>query len=270
MKINKRKLSLIGLTALLGLFFISILSVSIQSNIIEKEFSALRDYSKLFYHYDTHFKWEKRSHGIWRSYTYSTSNFYSYRISPIGKGFIAPEIAIVKHKYKNFPEDIWADFTAEGIFYYPTSDCNDKEWGKDRAYAVSFDKAYSIAELQEFFTFGKLNWLWLDTYGTGGENLEEYYIQNGNAANGAYGVICNEENRINNLQADALKFVEMINKYNTYAPSKTGNKLYDIKCSIKSEGDITIEDLRVIGCIFYPDDSQDEQMQNAEIFKVVK
>ncbi len=272
MRIKKRKRLLIrlALTVSLGLIFMCVLSVSIRSPKIERDFYAMNDYCKLFYHYNFDFNWEKHSYGLWNSYTYNTSNFYSYTISPVGKGFVGPAIAIVKHNYKNFPEDIWSDFTARGMLYYPTSDYNDKKWDYNRVYTVSFDKAYTVTQLQEQFKFGKINWLWLDTYGNGKGNQTEYYIQDGNATNGAYGVLCKIKNNKNDLKADAQNFVDMINKYDSKASSKTEKKLYDIKRAIKTEGNIKAEDLRIIGCIFYPYNSQDEEMQNAAIFKVIK
>ncbi|GEM_PF-2908844 len=267
---KKRTISYIGVAVFLGLIFICILSVSIRSNRIDKEFSALKDYSKLFHHKDFDFEWKKHSYGFWKSYTYNTSNFYTYRISPIGKGFIGPAVAIVKRDYKNFPEDIWSDFSCRGMFYYPTSNYYEKKWDGSRFYTISFDKAYTVSQLQEQFTYGSINWLWLDTYSDSKEGLKEYYIPDGNAINGAYGILCKVTNNGNNLQADAQEFVEMINKYDSQNSSKTGKKLYEIKHAIKPEGDIAIEDLKIIGCIFYPNDSQDKQMQNDGIFKVVK
>jgi len=235
---------------------------------VESELSALKDYSQLFYKHD--FDWKKLSFGLWNIYYFDNKNGNNLIVYPAGSSFTASLLSFSRLKLMDFPEDLWPEFKGMGKFYYPSNTDYNKNWDRALIHTVSFDKAYSIAQLQELFNYGKIYWLWLDTYNSGSGAPEEYYIQEGGAANGAYGILCDEESKGNALQTDAQKFVDLINKYNSNNLSKTGKKLYQIRHSIKTEEDITPEDLKIIGCIFYPQDNQDETMRNDPVFKVVQ
>ncbi len=269
MRNRKRKRNRIGLQIFLGVVLAGVLSVSIRSIKVENELSSLKDYSKLFCKHD--FDWKKHSFGLWNIYYFDNRNGNNFTVFPTGSYFTASLLSFSHIKLKNFPKDLWSEFKGMGTFYYPSDENNyNKNWDGALVHAVSFNKPYSISQIQGYFSYGKIKWLWLDTYGNRKENQAEYYIQDGNAANGAYGILCNEELKGNALQIDSWKFIDMINKYNSKNLSETGKKLYKIKHSIKAEGDIAITDLKIIGCIFYPNDNQDEQMRNDPIFKVVQ
>ncbi len=267
MRNNKRKKNRIGLPIFLVIVFVCTLTVTIRSIKVENELKALEDYSALFYKHD--FDWKKHSFGLWNVYYFDNRNKNNFTVFPTGSSYTASLFSFSHIKLENFPQDLWPEFDGMGKFYHPSGDNYSKSWDRARIHTVSFNKSYSVAQLQGQFKYGKIMWLWLDTYGGRG-NEREYYVQNGTAANGAYGIFCNEELNGNALQIEAWAFIEMINKYNAKNLTETGKKLYEIKHSIKAEGDIAIEDLKIIGCIFYPNDNQDEQMRNDPVFKVVQ
>lgn len=236
-----------------------IIWVDIQSIRVEKELDALCDYSVLCH--DNGFEWKKEECYI--SHNYYLDSYYKfpsfYVVGPFGGSYFDGFIVFSPSGYKEFPEDLIKTQYSPLKMYLPQSEYTNQDWSSS-CLMVSFDRAYSIAEVEEKLPVGEIIWLWLDSY-------EDNY-QGAITKYNIYGIpiqdsISDSKDEINNVLA-------VLNKYDENEKTKTGKMIYDIRKNIKGEGEVKAEDLQILGCVIWLSQSEMEEYKDSNMFKVVE
>lgn len=257
----KKKIAIVFIV-ILTIIIVWVSLVKLLSISVEKELNALQDYSKLCSSPD--FKWEKRNYIFFHEYRFESSTDEYYDVFPIGGFYVSNAVKFSSEEYKDFPEDLLKEQYSYGDFYLPQDDYNFKDWNSVGSVSISFDKGYSIEELKEKLYLGEIKWLWVDTYGDSLENtndaMSKYEI---------FGILISGQ--LENSDDMIQTFIDILNKYDSTDDSIIGQKIHSIKKNIKEKEDISIDDLRIIGCVSYLSETERlELMDNYTMIKVVK
>lgn len=232
---------------------ILLLSVRIQSWYVRKEFENIGDIAYLL---DTDFEWKENNYYIINCFG-SESNMwgYNYVVTPFGRFFArwiySPNMGYLQNKFElGFPRRVWYHMGDSGIFIHPQKKIKENEielYYSSQMQIKHFNRGCSLSEVENEFDFNTIEWLWVDTYEEMDTSKFEYFERNADLENCAYGISCSG---YNNLESAAEHFIDLLNKYNDEQYLKTGKYLNKVKTGIKKEGEITLDDLVVIGVEF--------------------
>lgn len=246
------------LAILVGIIVFANLLVNLLSKNTETEMKAIQDYSKLCSH--GYFKWEKKKHFLIHEYHIDSQHQVINIVTPLGCFFYNGFVNFSPGNYRRFPEDLLLDQYSDDNFYLPDSDYRYKDWHDYIWFNVSFDRAISLQEAKEKLGVGRVEWLWVDTYGENRDVKPTAYD--------TYGIRINRS--IEDSQSEIQEFLKIMNKYSKKEKTVTGRKIYDIRCNIKKEGELKEEDLKIIGCVIRLTEEERQAYQSEELFKVVK
>lgn len=234
---------------------ICLISVRIQSWYIRKEFEGLKDIAYLL---DCNFEWKEYNCYIVNGFGCEEVMGADYYIATPFGGFFWEWVGFSRldNKELGFPRSIWHDISNPNTFFYPTKAIELEEVEqKDRHYILnysvnrerSFNKRCSLSEVEREFDFDTIKYLWVDTYGETDISQFEYFEGFANSENCAYVIPCQG---YHSFELAAEYFVDVLNKYKDKQYLKTGKYLHKVKTGIKKEGEITLDDLVIIGAEF--------------------
>lgn len=263
MEAIKKKKGKRRLIILFSVCIILLLSVRIQSWYVRKEFENIEDIAYLL---DADFEWEENNYYIISSFG-SDRNMrgYNYVVTPIGRFFVrqiySPNMGYLQNKFElGFPRRIWYHMGDGGIFVHPTQQKNELELDYTSRMRIKyFNRGCSLSEVENEFDFNTIEWLWVDTYGETDIRQFEYFERRAELENCAYGISCDG---YDNLESAAEHFVDVLNKYEDKNYSAVEQYLHKIKIGIKEEGEITLDDLTIIGGVFYNDFNKEASIIN--------
>ena len=181
-----------------------------------------------------------------------------------------------KYNFYNFPEDIMDYVRSSDEFYHPKNSKvprNDLEDSKEiskinqldqyHKLSISFDKDYSFDEAKELLKGQEgVIWLWVDTYKDKDISKKEQFLVgechewvgwhkqrviNPSEAQ-VFGIkMIDEQN--NPIDKPEEVFIDILNKYKNPKENKVVEKIYEVKQSIKKDGPVKKEDIRILGCV---------------------
>lgn len=256
---NKKKLWVLGkfLIILSIIYIIATVSVKLQSTFVKKEF---KDFEKIAYLIDYDFRWKEKDYNIINFFESKDTMWgYNYVVTPLVKFYARwPYSPGIQYKLEmGYPERTLNDIFNVAVFIYPTNELNKKNKKRSAEQEISFDKGYSLSEVEEEFGFDSMIWLWVDTYGNTDSNQFEYFTRRASLDNCAYGIPCSG---YDSLESAAEAFVAILNEYQDKKKSATEKYLYKIKIGIKEEGELTIDDLVIIGGVFNDNFNEESSM----------
>jgi len=199
-----------------------------------------------------------------------------------------------KYNFYNFPEDIMDYVRSSDEFYHPKNSKvprNDLEDSKEiskinqldqyHKLSISFDKDYSIDEVQELLKGQEgVIWLWVDTYkdkdiskkeqflaGEYREGFGKYKRRETNPSIAqVFGIkMIDEENK--SIDKPEEVFIDILNKFNNPEDNKVAEKIYEVKQSIKKEGTVKKEDIRILGCVVMCDKNNLWKLNNKSFIR---
>lgn len=232
-----------------------LLSVRIQSWYVRKEFEGLKDIAYLL---DCDFEWKEYNCYIINGFgCEEVMGADYYVVTPVG-GFFWEWVGFSRldNKELGFPRSIWYDISYPNTFVYPTKEIkleeiepNDRDriLNYSRNRERSFNKRCSLSEVEREFDFDTIRCLWVDTYGETDISQFEYFKGSADAENCAYVIPCQG---YHSFQSAAEHFCDVLNKYKDKQYLKTGKYLHKVKTGIKKEGEITLDNLVIIGAGF--------------------
>jgi len=184
-----------------------------------------------------------------------------------------------KYNFYNFPEEIMDYVCSNDEFYHPKNSkilyndlkdskesLNTYKWDQYKQLSISFDKDYSIDEAKELLKEQEgVIWLWVDTYKdkdiskkvqfltgechewVGLAGKEKRRVIDPSIAQ-VFGIkMIDEENKP--IDKPEEVFIDILNKNNNPEGNKVVEKIYEVKQSIKKEGTVKKEDIRILGCV---------------------
>lgn len=244
-KKNKKRLIIF-----FSMCIICLISVRIQSWYIRKEFEGLKDIAYLL---DCNFEWKEYHCYIVNGFGCEDVMGADYYIATPFGGFFWEWIGFrrLDNKELGFPRGIWKGIHNGDRFFYPTKAIELKPEDRYILNAmtgeISFNKRCSLSEVEREFDFDTIKYLWVDTYGETDISQFEYFEGFADSENCAYVIPCQG---YHSFESAAEHFVDVLNKYKDKQYLKTGKYLHKVKTGIKREGEITLDDLVIIGAKF--------------------
>lgn len=242
-----------------SVFIICLISVRIQSLYVRKEFEGLKDIAYLLnqdFEYKEYNLLILDGFGFGKVTHYDNDNYEDvyneyddyYVVTPFGR-FFWEWIGFnhLSNEELGFPRRIWNDIHSVGIFFYPTKEIELQPEDRNlTSYerSLSFNKRCSVSEVEKELDFDTIEYLWVDTYGETDISQFEYFTGAADKENCAYAIPCRG---YNSFYSAAEHFVDVLNKYKDKQYLKTGKYLHKVKTGIKKQGEITVDDLVIIG-----------------------
>lgn len=261
-----KKKRLIIILAILAIVIIAdIVTIKIKAKKVEQELRDTQIYMSLVPGYDSGLSWTRKFWLINEEFKINNGLDLNYVVGPFRKRY---RRSLVEFNFEGvlqrFPENLWLDGNQNARLYYPgvKSDRTDepfKIW-----LAVSFDRPYSIEEINQMEILDQADWFWVDTYQTLSKHCE-FYRPVLKEEYSAYGI----QSRISSLKENVVSWIDTINHYGEDTTTVSGKELQKIKNGITSNDEIKLSDIKIIGCRFRYSGYESDIINNNSIFNCV-
>lgn len=261
----KRKRLITTVIVLLLILLINVVMIKIRAVKVEQELIDTRFYMSLVPDYDSELTWSRKFYLVQEEFRIDNGRHITYAVRPFNSQYQKQLIAINSTGIlREFPNSLWADETNDAKLYYPDLKSENNKKSYYDWLAVSFDRSYSIEEISQMEILNQADWFWIDTYQTESSRCD-FYSPALAEENSAYGI---KTNRLN-LKKDIVAWITTLNQYGKDNTTVSGSRLQKIKEGITSNSEISLSDIRIIGCRFRYTEQEDDLIGSNPIFRCV-
>ena len=260
---KKRKTVITILIVIALLFIADVVIVKIKCKKLEQE---LND-TNVFISFDpflNEITWSHEFRFLHEVYTIHSHPEAKYIVGPLYSWIPRDFIELSPgESYIDVPEELWRYGVTTLSLYYPGIRGENSTPPLNTQVSISFDRPYTIKEIQQSHVLEKADWFWVDTYQVGAKPLGPCMPHIGRE-NSAYGMNC----VFSDITKEAQRWVDTLNEYTDNSNTISGKEILKIKKGISRNEALTLEDINIIGCRMNTSDY--ENVKDNKMFRYVR